>query len=177
MQLIHLNKDMAAQVSEEDYPELSQFKWSVHSCGKGKLYACRYVLIRPGRTGRVYMHRQITQCPPKLLADHHDGDGLNNQRWNLRVATSKNNAHNTPPRGEGSEYKGVDKKVIKSGVRYRARIVCPETGERLNLGTFKTEIEAAQAYDKKALELFGTFAWLNFPIYSPKPEQQEIPFT
>jgi hypothetical protein len=36
-------------------------------------------------------------------------------------------------------------------------------GERFNLGAYDNEIEAARAYDRKAIELFGEFAYLNFP--------------
>jgi len=36
-------------------------------------------------------------------------------------------------------------------------------GKRYNVGHFDTEIDAALAYDRKARELFGSYAYLNFP--------------
>ena len=33
----------------------------------------------------------------------------------------------------------------------------------IHLGMYKTKEEAARAYDKKAVEVFGEFAHLNFP--------------
>jgi hypothetical protein len=36
-------------------------------------------------------------------------------------------------------------------------------GRNHYLGSFDVEIEAAKAYDRKAVELFGEFAYLNFP--------------
>ncbi len=43
--------------------------------------------------------------------------------------------------------------------KYRAEIKC--NGEKYRLGRFKTENEAAIAYNKKAIELYGTNANLN----------------
>lgn len=45
--------------------------------------------------------------------------------------------------------------------RWRARIGFK--GKRIHLGDFADEIKAAMAYDDKAVELFGEFAYLNFP--------------
>ncbi len=57
-----------------------------------------------------------------------------------------------------SKHRGVT--FIKSSKTYRAGIRKDKI--QYNLGTYKTEEEAAKAYDKKALELYGNKATLNF---------------
>jgi len=41
--------------------------------------------------------------------------------------------------------------------------VCRDKGKNHYVGQFDIEIEAAPAYDRKAFQLFGEYAWLNFP--------------
>ena len=36
-------------------------------------------------------------------------------------------------------------------------------GRSIALGHYRDEADAARAYDRAAVELFGEFAWLNFP--------------
>ncbi len=62
-------------------------------------------------------------------------------------------------KGCSSRYKGV----VRRGAykRWRARIGF--NGKRIHLGDFADEKQAAMAYDDKAAELFGEFAYLNFP--------------
>ena len=50
-------------------------------------------------------------------------------------------------------YKGVSRR--KSNGKWRAKI------NKISLGTFSTEIEAAAAYDMAALSLFGEYALTN----------------
>ena len=79
---------------------------------------------------------------------------------NLRLCTQAQNIYNALPRLNcTSKYKGVYRN--KKTNRYHAAI--QHKGKKFYLGSFKNEIDAAKAYDKKAKELFGEFAYLNFP--------------
>lgn len=95
------------------------------------------------------------------LVDHADGDTLNNRRSNLRYCTaSQNQANKRKQAGAKSRYKGVRPCNSKTP-KWRCEIECQK--KRIYLGTFNSEIEAALAYDRKAIELFGVFAKTNFP--------------
>ena len=117
------------------------------------------------------MHNHILQAPLGLEVDHIDGNGLNNRRENLRLAShSQNLANQKRSRiGCSSKYRGVSwfKRtgiwIAQITVRYHHR----------GLGYFKDEKDAARAYDKAALEAFGEFAVLNFPNKSSNEELAE----
>ena len=47
-------------------------------------------------------------------------------------------------------------------------------GKCFFLGYFVDEVEAARAYDRKAVELFGEFARLNFPEEWPAQRRREV---
>jgi hypothetical protein len=91
------------------------------------------------------------------LVDHIDHDGLNNTRANIRTATTSQNATNRTFKKLKYHYRGV----IRKNDGWIARI--KKNGKRKILGPYKTEIEAACAYDLAAKELHGEFAVLNFP--------------
>lgn len=74
---------------------------------------------------------------------------------NVRWATPSQNAANTRSKSR-TGYRGVDQ--LPSG-RYRAAIC--QNGRKVGLGTFDTAEEAAEAYDRKAVDVFGEFAMLN----------------
>ena len=150
---IPLTKGKFAIVDAADYERLNRYKWCAMK-GGAKLYACR-------TTGRrtILMHRFLMNPPKGMVVDHIDGNGLNNRRSNLRICTHQQNMCNTRPKGKGSRYKGVcwDK-------NRKQWIVVVRCGERhVHVGRFDDETEAARAYDRKAFELFGEYAYLNFP--------------
>jgi hypothetical protein len=107
------------------------------------------------------MHRQIVNPPDDLLVDHHNHNGLDNRRFNLRLATDSTNQQNARKRitKTTSRFKGVD--FVKATGKWRARIAV--NGRRLFLGSFDSELEAALAYDAAARKYFGEYACLNFP--------------
>ena len=156
---IPLTKGLFAVVDAADYDWLSQYKWTAQMSG-GKVYA-----VRNHKGKAILMHREIMQPPDDMVVDHIDGSGLHNCRRNMRVCTRQQNLCNTRPRGGRSQYKGVRWETRRN--KWVAEITCK--GKRYYLGYFDDEIEAAKAYDRKARELFGPFARLNFPDEAPAP--------
>ena len=152
--LIPLTQGRFAIVDAEDYEWLKQYKW--HTDKAQNTY---YAVSQKNRKG-FKMHRLITGAPKGLFVDHRDHNGFNNRRDNLRLCTNKENQQNKRPmRGKTSRYKGVHR--CKSRKMFRAKI--RHNGKQMHLGYFENEIDAAKAYDKKAREFFGEFAFLNFP--------------
>lgn len=141
-------------VDDEDAHFLSLHAW--HS---QKAHDTHYVAYAP-RGKKVYLHRLIAGSQKGEITDHRDGNGLNNCRSNLRRCTNAQNMFNQRKLGGAtSKYKGVS--WYKRGCKWRAYIVLGN--KQVHLGYFDDEIEAANVYDSKAIELFGEFACLNFP--------------
>ncbi len=106
------------------------------------------------------MHRLVADTPLNLVCDHINHDGLDNRRGNLRLCTRLQNSRNRlPRRGGSSKYKGVT--WNKRRKKFMAEIRVNQKYQYLSY--FENEIDAAKAYDKKAKEFFGEFAFLNFP--------------
>ncbi len=148
---IPLTRGLFAIVDASDYEWLSGFKW--HATTGRKAYAC---FSRKDKV--IYMHRLIMNPPEGKFVDHHDGNSLNYRRCNLRLCNKAQNAWNRPAVGGTSRFKGVYRNKDgkwKAGIRVG--------GQQTFIGLFDDEIEAAKAYDGKARELFGEFAYLNFP--------------
>lgn len=108
----------------------------------------------------MYLHRYIMGVSDrKVIVDHINGDIYDDRRKNLRLATKADNAHNMRclSSHNHSGYKGVFFENFTK--RWCASIQL--NGKKINLGRYKTAREAADAYDKKAIEIFGDFACTN----------------
>lgn len=154
MKEIQLTQGKVALVDDEDFELLNSFKWCAHK-RRHTYYACRNFRLN-GKSATLYMHQAIMNFKG---ADHVDGEGLNNQRYNLRKCTQQENLLNKCTNKNGtSKYKGVD--WIKRRSKWRARIKL--NGRQTYIGEFANEDEAGMAYDERAKVLFGEFARLNF---------------
>ena len=152
MKEIRLSNGQLALVSDEDYADVSRYKW--------------YPLKKPGTTYAlrskpvtVYMHTQILKTPAGLHVDHINGNGLDNRRENIRCVRPKDNSRRIRKRKPSrAGYKGVA--VSKTKGRWEARI-CVDYKLR-HIGTYDTPEQAARAYDQEATKHFGEFAMPNF---------------
>jgi hypothetical protein len=152
---IPLTKGYTAIVDDEDYDRLvSMGRWQA-SVTRDRVYA-----IHSLNRGRIYMHRALVPGAP--LIDHVDGNGLDNRRANLRVATRAQNSMNMRlMTGTRTGFKGVARQPRSNANPWRAYIRVD--GRSHWLGVFPTREAAARAYDDAALSMFGEFARLNFP--------------
>jgi hypothetical protein len=96
--------------------------------------------------------------------DHKNHVGTDNRKSNLRFCEHYQNSHNKKEKkGTVSKYHGLSWNARDR--MWYAHIRClghrPD-GRKIYLGCFKSEDDAARAYDRAAKELYGEFAWLNF---------------
>jgi len=156
-----------ALVDDEDYDYLMQWKWQSNK-KSNLIYVVRRQLLDERyangkrKTTKVSMHRVIMRLEDKsVFVDHINHNGLDNRKVNLRTANCKENSFNKRKcKSKSSIYKGVCWGQFVS--RWRVGI---HLGKKYkHIGMFDCEVTAAKAYDKAALEYFGEFAYLNFPL-------------
>jgi hypothetical protein len=146
-------------VDPQDYYWLNNYDWCAKG-RKGHIYAVRFDNTCE-REKTIWMHREIMKAPKGILVDHRNSDDLDNRRDNLRLATYSQNGYNSriDKSKASSQYRGV--RFRKKSVRWV--VVLRHQGKKIWIGSFKTELEAARAYDAAARKYHGEFARLNFP--------------
>lgn len=163
MRRIPLTRGKFAIVDSSDCKWLSKWKWRATRptpTGIERWYAAHTI----GPNGKtIYMHRLIMlgiRPSGRKLCDHRDGNGLNNQRNNLRLCSAAQNVQNRRKEpGLSSRFKGVY--WHRRDQRWVSRLV--HRRQSRFLGKFRDEQAAAVAYDVAARSQFGKFARLNFP--------------
>ena len=104
------------------------------------------------------MHQLLVKAPKGMETDHIDGNGLNNQKRNLRVCSHAENCRNLKTRCDSKTgVRGVD--FHRKTNKYRARITRSYVVHII--GMFATLKEAKEAYNEAATKLHGQFARLN----------------
>lgn len=158
-------KGLSVHFDDDDAELIGRYRWS-KLIGLSTTY-----IIATDKNGKtIYLHRLIlglVDAPRSVFIDHIDGNGLNNSRTNLRKTDNRGNQRNSRKRLSAkstSTYKGVSKILDNKHKPWRARIILPDHkygGKAKYLGYYRTEIEAATAYNKAAIEVFGPMAHLN----------------
>lgn len=178
--------DKYTLVDDEDYERIVETKdmrgnpkkWYCHN----NAGACSGYAMSGDR--RDSIHRLVMGNPKGMQVDHINGDTLDNRKENLRVCTQSQNMQNKKLHSHSKTgYKGVHEKNYPRRKKY----VSKKTGKvtyhehipkkrfqayigsgipntpSIKLGYYATAEEAAEVRDKKALEIHGEFARLNFP--------------
>lgn len=187
MKLLPLTQNKFAKVDDDDFDLVNQFKWRLgkHDLRNGNVvnyYAHRtiYLGINPESKAKTKLGKRKQQVitlgkfilgigeTRELRADYIDGDNLNCQKSNLRIASvSQINAGSTTSETStySSAYLGVSKHKFHSGNPFWRAIISDLSEkqiEKIFPYTAEGEIEAAKWYDKMAKIYHGEFAKLNF---------------
>lgn len=154
---IVLTRGYTTVIDDADWKILQGYKW-VALVGKNKKnnYAVSYYTDDAGKYRSILMHRLLLDAKRNQMVDHHDLDGLNNRRLNLRLCTQAKRS--------GNRRKNKNSKLPFKGIEYRAGLSKPWrararcNGKRHNSEYFATAEEAHEAYKRLAKQLHGEFA-------------------
>lgn len=149
MKEIQLTKDKVAKIDNCDFEEISKYNW------KAKLTNGLWYANRKEKGKTISMHRQILNDYISPQIDHADGDGLNNQRYNIRPCTHAQNQMNSKIRTDNtSGIKGVCWNENQKKWRATIRIL----GKQTHLGNFKNKEDAIKARKDAERIYHGEFA-------------------
>lgn len=130
----------------------------------GKVYYYAFARREHTRCSSVVTMHQLLLGLRRLEVDHHNGNGLDNRRRNLRPATHRQNAANrTKHLNNTTGFKGVAVVRDRKWRVYRWKAHICHAYKKEHLGCYRSPKMAARAYDRAARHYFGEFACVNFP--------------
>lgn len=154
MQKIPLTQDKFAIVDDDDFHYLSRFSWCFYEDKSGNFQA----MVVIGKKS-IYMQEIIQPAKKGYYLKHRNGNNLDNRKENLEMISLNHRRHiGLKKRLGASKYRGVQRASKNTW-----RVVIAKDGIRYCIGIFKfnEEKKAALAYNKKAKELYGEFAYQN----------------
>lgn len=167
MAALPLTQDKIALVDSADLDLLTRWRWEYLPNGRDGYAVRRF--RSGGKHITIYLHRQLLRAAPGEIVDHINGNGLDNRRENLRLATASENMANRPAKPRDIPYRGVYRS--RSGpTPYKAMLSV--AGKCRHLGWFARMEDAARAYDRAAYATWGRFARLNFADQLPPAIEQ-----
>lgn len=154
MRKLPLTHGKFALVDGDLFDFLNQYKWHYHHTG----YAMTTIAVSGGKFKKIMLHRMIIPIIDSQHIDHKDRNKLNCLRENLRISNpTLNNANKSLQRNNKTGYRGVyfrkDRNKFVAGIRINKKYI--------TLGLFDNAVDAAKAYNKRAIATWGEFAWLN----------------
>ncbi len=169
---IKLSKGYIAICDDDDYEMLSKYKWHV------ALNCENYFAVTTIKENGKWTARQMTHLikPDIKRILHINGNRLDNRKENLikynifkggRIGGKRNDVGSKYSKANASKYIGVFRGVSNRKIgnkTYSAIIikaVIQVNKNKVYIGQFKTEIEAAMAYNKWAVQNIGSDAPLN----------------
>lgn len=135
-------------IDDDDFDIICNQRWYINSNN--------YALCEIG--GKfIYLHRLIMNAQKGQIIDHIDGDGLNNQKSNLRFCSHSQNMCNRKSISNGSSrYLGV---YLAKHKYYKVAIKVNK--KQIYIGQYRDEKLAAKKYNEAAIKYHGVFARLN----------------
>ena len=134
-------------IDAEDLKNIKDYCWYKDTTG--------YIATHINGTG-IRLHTFILKNSRRCSIDHINRNSLDNRKANLRVCTQQQNTFNQGiSKNNTTGFKGVTKKNNK----WIAQIM--HNRQHIYLGIFNSPQKAAHAYNTKAKELFGEYAFLN----------------
>jgi hypothetical protein len=179
MKTIILTNNKVALIDDDDYERLSKYKWGARQrIRRGKISGWdarrhewvaglnpktgkKHTYVRNGKRyfingyyKNIYMHRFLLNAPSNMEVDHIDGNGLNNQKSNLRLCTPSQNRMNT--RTRTSSNTGITG-VTWDNQTQKWRATITMKGKMINLGRYKEMKDAIEVRKKAEKEYFKEF--------------------
>lgn len=141
--------DFIAVIDLEDLDRVSEITWGVTKSLRGD---CMYVRGKHQvneKWKNINLHRYIMNCPNNMVVDHINRNTFDNRKENLNICTAQDNSNN---RGTFRSSLGKLKGAYYNKVNKTWHSTLILNKQRKWLGTFKTELEAHNAYIKAKTE-------------------------